>query len=100
MNECALNPCKNGAACTDLVNDYNCSCIGSWKGKNCDWITGEVLFVYLLKRKLFRKHTLQIAIHQPRSSSLLSSRADLLYDKKILVDPVHPSLYIVCQRNT
>ena len=25
VDECALNPCKNGATCVDLVNDYNCS---------------------------------------------------------------------------
>ena len=43
VDDCALNPCMNGATCTDLLNDYNCSCVGSWKGKNCDWITGELV---------------------------------------------------------
>ena len=36
----------------DLVNGYNCYCVGSWKGRNCDWITGEVLFLCLLERTM------------------------------------------------
>ena len=53
VDECALNPCKNGSTCVDLVNDYNCSCDGSWKGKNCDVpIKGEVLFLFFLERTM------------------------------------------------
>ena len=48
VDDCALNPCENGATCTDQVDDYNSCCVGSWKGKNCDWITGELLFICLL----------------------------------------------------
>ena len=40
-NECDLSPCQNGA-CTDLINDYSCTCdfnsIGeqAWTGKDCE----------------------------------------------------------------
>ena len=26
INECGSNPCRNGAACIDYINGYNCSC--------------------------------------------------------------------------
>ena len=58
VDECALNPCKNGATCVDLLNDYSCSCVGLWKGKNCDVIKGEVLFVCLLERTMIEFMTL------------------------------------------
>ena len=35
INECSPNPCENGGNCTDLVNDYNCSCTVGFNGKNC-----------------------------------------------------------------
>ena len=36
INECYPNPCKNGATCINLVNDYNCQCQPGWDGKDCD----------------------------------------------------------------
>ena len=80
VDECALNPCKNGATCVDLVNDYNCSCFGSWKGKNCDWITGEVMFACLLERTMMKFQT----------KVVLGLNCCI---KKALV---HPILYIDC----
>ena len=36
INECASRPCKNGAVCVDLVNDYRCDrCYKPYSGKNC-----------------------------------------------------------------
>ncbi|KAH3701912.1 hypothetical protein DPMN_076908 [Dreissena polymorpha] len=36
INECATNPCKNGATCNNLLNNYTCTCTGGWQGTNCD----------------------------------------------------------------
>jgi hypothetical protein len=35
INECASNPCQNGAVCNDAVNGYTCSCAGGWTGTHC-----------------------------------------------------------------
>ncbi|KAH3704478.1 neurogenic locus protein delta-like [Dreissena polymorpha] len=36
INECVINPCKNGAACVDGINAYTCNCVAKWGGINCD----------------------------------------------------------------
>ena len=35
LNECESNPCDYDAVCTDLINDYHCSCPPFSFGKNC-----------------------------------------------------------------
>ncbi|XP_052213887.1 neurogenic locus notch homolog protein 2-like isoform X4 [Dreissena polymorpha] len=35
-DECASNPCKNGATCNNLQNKYTCTCASGWRGTNCD----------------------------------------------------------------
>ena len=35
IDECSPNPCANGGACTDMINDYNCNCVAGFTGKNC-----------------------------------------------------------------
>ena len=35
IDDCADGPCQNGATCTDGVNDYSCTCVAEFKGKNC-----------------------------------------------------------------
>ena len=42
FNDCFPNPCVNGATCTDGLNDYNCTCVAGYGGKNCS--IGECLF--------------------------------------------------------
>ena len=39
IDDCATNPCQNGFACIDGVNNYICDCASSsdWSGKNCDF---------------------------------------------------------------
>ena len=34
-DDCYPNPCLNNGACTDGVNDYNCTCVPGFVGKNC-----------------------------------------------------------------
>lgn len=34
-NECEMEPCANGAACTDLYQDFSCLCIAGFTGKSC-----------------------------------------------------------------
>ena len=34
-DDCYPNPCLNNGACTDGVNDYKCSCMPGFVGKNC-----------------------------------------------------------------
>ena len=35
LNECESSPCDYDAVCTDLINDYHCSCLPFSFGKNC-----------------------------------------------------------------
>jgi Concanavalin A-like lectin/glucanases superfamily/EGF-like domain/Somatomedin B domain len=35
IDDCWPDPCLNGAKCTDLLNDYSCSCTAGYSGKNC-----------------------------------------------------------------
>ncbi|CAC5361885.1 unnamed protein product [Mytilus coruscus] len=35
-NSCASGPCKNGGSCTNIPDDYQCTCTHGWSGKNCD----------------------------------------------------------------
>ena len=36
VNECAKNPCKNGATCSNTHGGYRCTCSSAFTGKNCD----------------------------------------------------------------
>ena len=35
IDDCASQPCQNGATCIDAVNDYTCNCVDGYTGKNC-----------------------------------------------------------------
>merc|ERR1711935_514180 len=35
-DECASNPCQNGATCTDHVNSFSCSCLPGFTGEKCE----------------------------------------------------------------
>ncbi|EGD75404.1 hypothetical protein PTSG_06479 [Salpingoeca rosetta] len=35
VDECAAQPCMNGGMCTDLVNAFECACVGEWGGPTC-----------------------------------------------------------------
>ena len=36
IDECAADPCKNSAICTDGIAKYTCECKGRWKGATCE----------------------------------------------------------------
>ena len=48
IDECASGPCENGGSCTDVVNDFNCSCLPGFTGKNCS-IGKQVLRQFLVQ---------------------------------------------------
>lgn len=35
IDDCGDSPCQNYGTCNDLVDDYNCTCIPGYTGKNC-----------------------------------------------------------------
>ena len=57
-NECASNPCQNGATCIDAVNSYTCNCAAGYEGTLCQtsmyftprcWISMFAFNLYLLR---------------------------------------------------
>ena len=36
VNECAPEPCKNGATCTDMLAAFACTCAQGWVGPTCE----------------------------------------------------------------
>ena len=36
IDECASNPCHNGAECVDDDNGFSCSCAAGFTGELCD----------------------------------------------------------------
>lgn len=36
MNRCQPNPCRNGATCNEVANDYECVCPNEYMGKECN----------------------------------------------------------------
>ena len=47
INECASNPCQNGAACVDQVNGYACTCRAPFSGTSCD--VGTLILLFLVR---------------------------------------------------
>lgn len=41
IDDCYSNPCLNGGTCTDLVNDYNCTCKEGFSAKTCSGMLFE-----------------------------------------------------------
>ena len=35
-DECASDPCENGATCVDGVKEYSCTCAAGYTGTNCE----------------------------------------------------------------
>ena len=48
IDDCAPNPCKNGATCTDGVDSYSCTCVAGFNGTNCGTSELTVVFTFLL----------------------------------------------------
>jgi len=39
VDDCADSPCQNYGTCNDLGNDYNCTCIPGYTGRNCTQVS-------------------------------------------------------------
>lgn len=35
IDDCASSPCMHAGTCTDLVNDFSCTCPAAWEGVRC-----------------------------------------------------------------
>lgn len=44
IDECASSPCRNNGICTDRVNEYQCTCISGFGGRNCE-VTSSYLSI-------------------------------------------------------
>ena len=55
MDECASNPCMNGASCVDDVNSFNCTCAIGFNGTLCETST---LLVYMTEWVLSGRWTI------------------------------------------
>ena len=36
LDECDSSPCKHGATCNDLLNDFTCDCLPGYAGSVCE----------------------------------------------------------------
>ena len=36
VDECSSEPCLNGGVCTDMIDGYECDCVGDFAGTRCD----------------------------------------------------------------
>ena len=41
INECASEPCQNGATCQDGIDGYECDCAAGYEGVHCQTDTDE-----------------------------------------------------------
>ena len=46
-DECASNPCQNGATCEDGVNSWSCDCVEGYIGDTCSIGTSSILCVFV-----------------------------------------------------
>ncbi|XP_078578146.1 uncharacterized protein LOC144863058 [Branchiostoma floridae x Branchiostoma japonicum] len=46
INECASNPCHNGADCNNGVDSYHCQCAAGYEGSNCETGKSQRLTVF------------------------------------------------------
>ena len=52
IDECASDPCQNGATCNDQVNGYNCTCMDGYNGTHCESGIYKIVS-FMLRRVIF-----------------------------------------------
>jgi hypothetical protein len=52
IDDCLRRPCLHGA-CTDLVNNYTCTCTPGYTGRNCQ--TGKCPYLLPIFRNILNK---------------------------------------------
>ena len=62
IDECTSDPCRNGATCVDLVNEYRCECAAGWTSTICTiseykniYCTSLIIAVFVETGKKFIK---------------------------------------------
>jgi hypothetical protein len=68
IDDCANNPCQNGATCSDQVNNYTCICAAGYTGTNCSSSTlcyNFIPLIYLsdIQTKTHRSKITELTLH-------------------------------------
>ena len=62
IRECASNPCQNSATCDDLINGYQCICMGGYEGVNCEIGKAKWCHVNIAMQLKAHCHTFKVPV--------------------------------------
>nr|XP_021521069.1 EGF-like repeat and discoidin I-like domain-containing protein 3 [Aotus nancymaae] len=81
INECEVEPCKNGGICTDLVANYSCECPGEFMGRNCQYRTALASIFVSRNLKMVAQSTLKVVLKSTSKLSV-SEHLNIMMNKK------------------
>lgn len=74
-NSCKSGPCKNGATCSNIPDDYICDCSSGWSGKDCE--TGNEHTLVISKCIVYQNYYISREYSMPTYHTI--SIADVQY---------------------